>query len=198
MNNKFLKRIASAFVSACLLVSSSAVFADANDIFAMPSNDINKSGENENIRIIVELEDAPLLSYGEKISTYSNVPDFLASNEAKRIEQKLEQNRKAVKKAFVQSGMDFTVKREYSAVMNGLAVEADIADMKAIKETDGVKDAFVAEFYNLPEPVNTYSKAELQQSAAILSAKNLVLPVKAALLQFLIRASTYPILLFHR
>ena len=157
MNNKFLKRIASAFVSACLLVSSSAVFADANDIFAMPSNDINKSGENENIRIIVELEDAPLLSYGEKISTYSNVPDFLASNEAKRIEQKLEQNRKAVKKAFVQSGMDFTVKREYSAVMNGLAVEADIADMKAIKETDGVKDAFVAEFYNLPEPVNTYS-----------------------------------------
>ena len=55
--------------------------ADANDIFAMPSNDINKSGENENIRIIVELEDAPLLSYGEKISTYSNVPDFLASSQ---------------------------------------------------------------------------------------------------------------------
>lgn len=157
MNNIFLKRIASAFVSACLLVSGSAVFADANDLFAMPSNDINKSGENGNIRIIVELNDAPLLSYGEKISTYSNVSDFLASNEAKGIEQKLAQNRKAVKKAFVQSGMDFTVKREYSAVMNGLAVEANIADLTAIKETDGVKDAFVAEFYHLPAPINTYS-----------------------------------------
>ena len=157
MNNNFSKRIVSAFVSACLLVSGSAVFAETNDIFAMPPDDINKSGENENVRIIVELDDAPLLSYGGKIGTYSNVSDFLASNEAKGIEQRLEQSRKAVKKALVQSGLDFTVKREYSAVMNGLAVEADIADMEAIKETDGVKDAFVSEFYNLPEPINTYS-----------------------------------------
>lgn len=157
MNNNFSKRIVSAFVSACLLVSGSAVFAETNDIFAMPPDDINKSGENENVRIIVELDDAPLLSYGGKIGTYSNVSDFLASNEAKGIEQRLEQSRKAVKKALVQSGLDFTVKREYSAVMNGLAVEADIADLEAIKETDGVKDAFVSEFYNLPEPINTYS-----------------------------------------
>lgn len=157
MNNNFFKRIASAFVSACLLVSSSAVFADASGIFAMPSNNINKGGKNENIRIIVELDDAPLLSYGGKISTYSSVSDFLASNEAKAMEQKLEQKRKAVKKALVQSGMDFTVKREYSAVMNGLSVEADISDLETIRETDGVKDAFAAEFYNLPEPVNTYS-----------------------------------------
>ena len=157
MNNNFSKRIVSAFVSACLLVSGSAVFAETNDIFAMPPDDINKSGENENVRIIVELDDAPLLSYGRKIGTYSNVSDFLASNEAKGIEQRLEQSRKAVKKALVQSGLDFTVKREYSAVMNGLAVEADIADLEAIKETDGVKDAFVSKFYNLPEPINTYS-----------------------------------------
>ncbi len=157
MNNKFFKRIAASFVSACLLISSSAVFAEANDLFAMPSESISKAGENEQVRIIVELEDAPLLSYGEKISTYSGVSDFLASNEAQGIEQKLEQSRKAVKKALVQSGMDFTVKREYSTVMNGLAVEADLADIEAIRETDGVKDAFVAEFYNVPEPINTYS-----------------------------------------
>lgn len=157
MNKKFFKRIAASFVSACLLISSSAVFAEANDLFAMPSDSISKAGGNEQVRIIVELEDAPLLSYGEKISTYSGVSDFLASNEAQGIEQKLEQSRKAVKKALVQSGMDFTVKREYSAVMNGLAVEADIADLEAIQETDGVKDAFVAEFYNVPEPINTYS-----------------------------------------
>lgn len=29
--------------------------------------------------------------------------------------------------------------------------------MNEIKETDGVKDAFVAEFYSLPKPVNAYS-----------------------------------------
>ena len=53
--------------------------------------------------------------------------------------------------------MDFIVKCEYSAVMNGLSVEADIDDLNEIKETDGVKDAFVAEFYSLPKPVNAYS-----------------------------------------
>lgn len=157
MNNQIFKRIATAFVSVCLFISGSGVFAETNDIFAVPSNDINKSGERGNVRIIVELDDTPLLSYGEKISTYSNVPDFLASNEAKRIEQKLEQNRKAVKKALGKSGMDFIVKREYSAVMNGLSVEANIDDLNEIKETDGVKDAFVAEFYSLPKPVNAYS-----------------------------------------
>ena len=41
--------------------------------------------------------------------------------------------------------------------MNGLAVEANVADLDAIKQTDGVKDAFVAEFYSLPEPIDTYS-----------------------------------------
>ena len=118
MNNKFLKRITSAFVSACLLISGSAVFADENDLFAVPSSQV-KASESENVRIIVELEDAPLLSYGEKIGTYSSVSDFLASNDARSAEQNLEQSRKAVKKALVKSGMDFTVKCEYSAVMKG-------------------------------------------------------------------------------
>ncbi len=157
MNNNFSKRIASAFVSACFLISSSAVFADTGDIFAAPSKNISKTGENENIRIIVELEDAPLLSYGGEISTYSSVSDFLASTEAKNIEQKLEQSRKAVKKALVSGGVDLTVRREYSAVMNGMAVEANIGDLEAIRQTDGVKNAFAAEFYNLPEPVETYA-----------------------------------------
>ncbi len=156
MKNKFSKRIVSAVLSACLIMSGMPVSAD-NDIFAVSSGSIGKNGENKNIRIIVELEDAPLLSYGGKISTYSSVSDFLASDEAEGIERKLEQERKTVKKALLRSGMNLTVKREYSAVINGLAVEADIADLNAIRETEGVKDAFAAEFYSVPEPVNTYS-----------------------------------------
>lgn len=157
MNNKFFKRTISAFISAFFIISNSAVFAETNDIFVPPSNCISKSDENKNTRIIIELEDSPLLSYSEKINTYSTVSDFFSSKEAKEIEQKLEQNRKSVKKSLVQSGMDFTVKREYSTIMNGLAVEANVADLDAIKQTDGVKDAFVAEFYSLPEPIDTYS-----------------------------------------
>ena len=166
MKNLFFKRIASAFVSACLLVSSSAVFADTKELFALRSNSSHKSGQQETVRVIVELDDAPLLSYGAKIGTYSSVSDFFASNEAKGIEQKLEQNRKAVKKALVQSGMDFTVKCEYSAVMNGFAVEAEMADLEAIRETAGVKDAFVAEFYSLPEPVKVSSNGGISAIGA--------------------------------
>ena len=66
--------------------------------------------------------------------------------------------------------MDFTVKREYSTIMNGLAVEANVADLDAIKQTDGVKDAFVAEFYSLPEPIDTYSSGGVSAIGAILSA----------------------------
>ena len=51
--------------------------------------------------------------------------------------------------------MDFTVKREYSTIMNGLAVEANVADLDAIKQTDGVKDDIDAEYFSLPEPLNT-------------------------------------------
>ena len=61
MNNQIFKRIATAFVSVCLFISGSGVFAETNDIFAVPSNDINKSGERGNVRIIVELDDTPLL-----------------------------------------------------------------------------------------------------------------------------------------
>ena len=160
MNNNFSKRAAAAFLCACLFLGSVPAYAAADSsggLFSAPKNIAAKAAENENVRIIVELEDAPLLSYGGQISTYSNVSDFLASDEAKSIEQKLESERKAVKKSLARSGMDLTVLREYSAVMNGLAVEADIDDLDAIKETDGVKDAFVAQFYTLPDRENTYS-----------------------------------------
>ena len=157
MNNNFFKNIVSVLVAACLVCTGTAAFADGSDIFAMQSDYIGKPSGGESVRIVVELEDAPLLSYGEKISTYSSVSDFLASTDAKSIDQRLEQSRKAVKKALVKSGTDFTVRHEYSAVMNGLALEADIADLETIAQTPGVKDAFAAQFYSVPEPINTYS-----------------------------------------
>ena len=66
MNNKFFKRTISAFISVFLIISNSAVFAETNDIFVSPSDCISKSDENKDTRIIIELEDSPLLSYSEK------------------------------------------------------------------------------------------------------------------------------------
>lgn len=99
MNNKFFKRTISAFISAFFIISNSAVFAETNDIFVPPSNCISKSDENKNTRIIIELEDSPLLSYSEKINTYSTVSDFFSSKEAKEIEQKLSRIASLSKKA---------------------------------------------------------------------------------------------------
>lgn len=161
MDNTFLKRIASVVISTTLLISGNVVFAaESNDIF-QPSytstENITEKQNNQNVRIIIELEDKPLLSYDTEIQTYSTVSDFFESDEAKKIEHNLEQSRKSVKKALSRSGMDLTVNREYSTVLNGLAVEANINDLDAIKATDGVKDAFVAEFYSLPKPIDTYA-----------------------------------------
>lgn len=88
MNNQFLKRLASAFISGCLLLSGQAVFADTNadNVFAVPTISENRASENENVRIIVELKEEPLLAYGAAIHTYAAASDFLSSKEAKEIE----------------------------------------------------------------------------------------------------------------
>ena len=57
--------------------------------------------------------------------------------------------------------MDLQVNREYSAVINGFSVTAAYGDLEAIQNTDGVKDAFVAELHPLVEPLD----AEIQLAA---------------------------------
>ena len=153
-----LKRYTAAVMSACVLLSGfPAVYAqdDSQSLFQPVRGEIGGAAANESdrVRIIVELEEEPLLAYHSEINTFSSVQDFIESDAGKEIEKTNAENRKRIKNSFMRSNMDIEIEREYSSVLNGFSVEANYGDLQAIKETEGVKNAFVEGFYKKIEPV---------------------------------------------
>lgn len=127
--------------------------------------EINPEGlrANDQVRIVVELEAAPLLASSQAVQAYGSVSDYLSSAQAQRQEASLSAQRSRVIRTLERSGMDLQVNREYSAVINGFSVTAAYGDLEAIQNTDGVKDAFVAELHPLVEPLD----AEIQLADSV-------------------------------
>lgn len=140
-------------------LSVPSVLADNYSIFDLPADkEIMRSPANrDRVKIIVELEDKPLLAYDSSISLYSTTSEFLQSDEAENISKATEKKLKTVEKKLLRSDMDISVDREYSAVINGFSVEADYDDLESIQNTDGVKNAFIAETHELVHPVSVSS-----------------------------------------
>ena len=124
-----------------------------------PSQQVTAYAPDERVRIVIELEDAPLLD-SHKVSQYASVTEFLDSNAAQSTERKLERARKAVKSQLATKLDDVEVRYEYTTVFNGLSVEADYADLETIQDLPGVKDAYVSQVYQLIEPVNETKLAD--------------------------------------
>ena len=123
------------------------------------SQQVTAYAPDERVRIVIELEDAPLLD-SHKVSQYASVTEFLDSNAAQSAERKLERARKAVKSQLATKLDDVEVRYEYTTVFNGLSVEADYADLETIQDLPGVKDAYVSQVYQLIEPVNETKLAD--------------------------------------
>ena len=138
--------------------SDSGGEADFSAIFQ--KEEITPTGlrANDQVRIVVELEDAPLLANTRALQAYKTASDYLTSSQAKSREKTLSTRREQVIRSLNRSGMDLQVKQEYSAVFNGFAVTAAYGDLEAIQNTDGVKDAFVAECHALVEPLEADAK----------------------------------------
>lgn len=159
--NSLFRRWGAGFLSVALLfggVSAGAAEADsASSALFRPDDsqriDASMYAPDDCVRIIVELEDAPLLD-NRQIAQYSSVSDFLDSSAAQSVERKLERARKAVKSEIDTTLDDAEVRYEYSTVFNGLAVDAAYEDLEAIQDMPGVKDAYVSQVYQLIEPVN--------------------------------------------
>lgn len=124
-----------------------------------PSQQVTAYAPDERVRIVIELEDAPLLD-SHKVSQYASVTDFLDSPSAQSAEQKLKRASKAVKSQLATKLDDVEVRYEYTTVFNGLSVEADYADLETIQDLPGVKDAYVSQVYQLIEPVNETKLAD--------------------------------------
>lgn len=164
MVKKFLKRSIGLMLSVCVL-SGSALAAAPNtyaneNIFALSQTaEVFQTPQtSEPVKIIVELEDAPVLAYKSKMKSYSSTAEFFKSDTAKELENTLAENRKQVLKSLTRSNMDISIEREYSAVLNGFSAYAYPGDLETIRNTKGVKNAFVAGFHELIAPVDNSVK----------------------------------------
>lgn len=158
------RRWGAGFLAAALLGSAVPALAveseDSSSLFQPdPSQQVTAYAPDERVRIVIELEDAPLLD-SHKVSQYASVTDFLDSSAAQSTERKLERARKAVKSQLATKLDDVEVRYEYTTVFNGLSVEADYEDLEAIQDMPGVKDAYVSQVYQLIEPVNETKLAD--------------------------------------
>lgn len=151
------RRWGAGLLAAALLGSAVPALAveseDTGSLFQPDSSQqVTAYAPDERVRIVIELEDAPLLD-SHKVSQYASVTDFLDSSAAQSTEHKLERARKAVKSQLATKLDDVEVRYEYTTVFNGLSVEADYADLETIQDLPGVKDAYVSQVYQLIEPV---------------------------------------------
>ena len=158
------RRWGAGFLAAALLGSAVPALAveseDTGSLFQPDSSQqVTAYAPDERVRIVIELEDAPLLD-SHKVSQYASVTEFLDSNAAQSTEHKLERARKAVKSQLATKLDDVEVRYEYTTVFNGLSVEADYADLETIQDLPGVKDAYVSQVYQLIEPVNETKLAD--------------------------------------
>lgn len=158
------RRWGAGLLAAALLGSAVPALAveseDTGSLFQPDSSQqVTAYAPDERVRIVIELEDAPLLD-SHKVSQYASVTDFLDSNAAQSAERKLERARKAVKSQLATKLDDVEVRYEYTTVFNGLSVEADYADLETIQDLPGVKDAYVSQIYQLIEPVNETKLAD--------------------------------------
>lgn len=158
------RRWGAGLLAAALLGSAVPALAveseDSSSLFQPDSSQqVTAYAPDERVRIVIELEDAPLLD-SHKVSQYASVTEFLDSNAAQSTERKLERARKAVKSQLATKLDDVEVRYEYTTVFNGLSVEADYADLETIQDLPGVKDAYVSQVYQLIEPVNETKLAD--------------------------------------
>lgn len=158
------RRWGAGLLAAALLGSAVPALAveseDSSSLFQPDSSQqVTAYAPDERVRIVIELEDAPLLD-SHKVSQYASVTDFLDSYAAQSTERKLERARKAVKSQLATKLDDVEVRYEYTTVFNGLSVEADYADLETIQDLPGVKDAYVSQVYQLIEPVNETKLAD--------------------------------------
>ena len=182
--NRKIKKYAAFFLCVSMSAGGLSSAAFANEIgadeaelspFEMLSEDEITPTEDgsKKVRVIIELEDKPLLENRLRIKAYGSAANFLKSNEAERAEDRLAESRESVIKSLEESPLDIDagdVVYEYSAVLNGVAVEAAEKDLEDIKNIPGVKNAYVEEFHPLIEPEESHIM--LENSTELIGSKD--------------------------
>jgi subtilisin family serine protease/CRISPR/Cas system-associated protein Cas5 (RAMP superfamily) len=124
---------------------------------------------DEEVTIIVELEDKPLIEYYSAEDTSESASSFIASSKAQGINNKLLKGQEQVTKRILKE-VPIVVEQEYTVVMNGFSLTAKYGDLDTIKSVKGVKNAFVATVYDLPTQPEVENQPTMVHSTGTIGA----------------------------
>ncbi|MFC4355210.1 S8 family serine peptidase [Chryseomicrobium palamuruense] len=118
--------------------------------------------QNEVIRVIVELDDAPAIEEAtKKGKRYKDLSD----TEKETIEAKLKGKQKNVKDKAKGKAKSVKFKEEFTTVFNGFSAEVEAKDLEALASTEGVKRVYESLEYSRPvEQPNMVTSKELVQA----------------------------------
>ena len=127
------------------------------DVLPSRLNGLYKPGDQ--VRAIVLTKSEPTAEYRESVQGLLDTAEKLMEEHA------------AVKARMEQLAIDFIVNFEYTALLNGMSVTLDYADLKAVASIPGVTDVIIATEYRLPEPEPNASSAANMINAVWLNDK---------------------------
>ena len=143
---------------------------DVREEVLLKQGDLLYKGDEE-VSIIVELEDKPLLDYFSEDNVAKDIKSFISSEKGQAINNEIISDQVGIKEKILNE-ISGTLEQEYTVVMNGFAVKTKYSQLNKIKAIDGVKNAFVSKTYKLldengtKEPKLKYSKDTIGATAA--------------------------------
>ena len=166
------KRILSVLLALVLVFSlGTAAFAaksdvswDKDDLPGHRTSSVNnvrvdRHQPGDQVRVIVLMKSQPLADNKNAVEKSLNT------------ERKLKLEQAAVRAQMDKEGVPYELNFTYTTLANGMSITIDYADLETVRSMPGVKQAFIASEYKLPEPQpNADTAAQLTGAATL--AKN--------------------------
>ncbi len=131
-----------------ITVDSLSSFVD--NLFNNELEKLDAPSDDEELWVIVQLKDQPMLMNKENSKFVGTVSEYLATTEAKKQLSEMEKSQEVVQTSILSKiGAEF--KYSYTSVFNGFAAKVKYGDLDKLKAVAGVKNICPAITYAIPE-----------------------------------------------
>ncbi|WDV46732.1 S8 family serine peptidase [Clostridiaceae bacterium M8S5] len=133
-------------------------YMQSNESFSFDELELN---ENDEIRIIVELNEKPLIDYATDSKLKVNELDSATIDS---LTKNIEIEQKAITSSLDSKEINFKIHRNFQNVFNGFSCTTTVKEAKQIESLSGVKKVYIANKYHRPEPL-------MQESVTTVNAR---------------------------
>lgn len=131
------------------ILKSESVLSTLSNLTPLPDDD-------EEVQVIVQMEAAALLDEDSYKKSTSKVSDYLTQGSVMDKADTLKDSQQKVLDYINQQvDQNASFDHQYTALLNGFSITTAYKNLNEIKAAPGVKDAFVAEKYEIADPVTT-------------------------------------------